>query len=334
MFQFNSEYVVDAGDSPEQYISRRADRTAPRSHGHWQPAQAGGLASDTLIETRTGQRPAGELRAGDEVLTLSRGFQPVLWAATWSQGADEDGVLRDRPLQFDKQAFGEDQPTETLVVAPSQHLVLRDPLYELLFGSDHVVCMAGLLRKHPAVSSVASAGTRWTHLLFDRTEVIRANGMWVTSLEPDLAAIERSAPDQAREICAALPQLRYQTAEAVYVSPFLELDAREAAIVASVQAQSAEPSGLVRTARAPRGPVLGRIQVGGRIRAGQGNQPQRLLFLRQQRAGTLIPSQFQQGREQPTGQHDRVGPACPCWTRHATRGPRRTAKSAGPCRRW
>lgn len=97
--------------------------------------QAVCFEASMLIETPVGARPAGELRAGDMIVTREHGVQPIKWVA---QRAVR-GWGRHAPVVFDAGTIGN---RDTLVLS-QQHRVLFDaPEAEARFGAREVLIPA------------------------------------------------------------------------------------------------------------------------------------------------------------------------------------------------
>lgn len=90
------------------------------------------FAPGLIVRTPSGLRRVDSLRAGDSVLTLDRGPQKLLW--TGRRRSDCTGISA--PILLRPGALGN---RETLLLSPSQKLVLRDRAIRMLFGRDEAV---------------------------------------------------------------------------------------------------------------------------------------------------------------------------------------------------
>lgn len=140
----------------------------------------------TLIETLDGPRPVETLRAGDLILTRDNGPQPLRWLgmARLTQ-ADLAARPQHAPVRIAQGALGEGLPRRALTLSPQHRLLVTGWRAELLFGEPEVLV--------PAVSLVGDQVTQhapdggevlYLHLLFDRHEIVLAEGAPVESLLP------------------------------------------------------------------------------------------------------------------------------------------------------
>ena len=83
----------------------------------------------TLIKTDQGERPIEELAAGDMVLTMDHGYQPIRWIGSSKRAATGDLA----PILIRKGALGNDRD---LRVSPQHRMLLQGWQAELLFGAN------------------------------------------------------------------------------------------------------------------------------------------------------------------------------------------------------
>lgn len=148
--------------------------TESMNHNYYVNNSVPCFAPDTLIETVNGPRVITSIRAGDLVETLDHGPQSVLWAGRW----DVPETARTDPRLWPVKISGDGLPP--LVVSAQHRILLRDPMLETHFATDQALALAAGL-----ADPVAPRPHRplvWHHLLFERHELIRANGRWVESL--------------------------------------------------------------------------------------------------------------------------------------------------------
>lgn len=200
---------------------------------------ASGLAQGSVIETIRGPILARDLRLGDRVLTRDNGLQPVRWIGTSTVMYDDDetadpDVTRLGPVRIRAGALGSHTEAGNLVLAPGQRLLARHPLTELLFATDEVMAPVGDLTHIDGVDISPRSMGRWSHILFDRHELIRVNGLWMESFAPDMWSIRVAYPEQWHEIAEAMPRLRYENTAANYIEARLTLNAREARLLDSI----------------------------------------------------------------------------------------------------
>ncbi|MDW4499293.1 Hint domain-containing protein [Sulfitobacter sp. D35] len=160
------------------------------------------FAAGTRIATPDGARPVETLDVGDMVETLDHGPQPVRWIGRRIVPAR--GNLA--PVRIKAGRFG---ATHDLLVSQQHRLLLSDWRAELWFGEPEVLGAA----KHLVDGDGVFVDTRLTcieyvHLLFDRHEIVFANGVAAESLHPGACGLEAIDPDQREELLTLFPELR------------------------------------------------------------------------------------------------------------------------------
>lgn len=147
------------------------------------PGTAGNVcfANGTAIMTKHGYIPVEEMEPGMKVLTKDNGFAVLRAIRRAPLGR---GILRLnpklRPVTVPKGAFGNQRD---LQVSPPHRILITDVNAELLFGSLDVFVPAKHLIGHAQIARDGTdAPVIYFHLLFDRHEVICADGCWTESL--------------------------------------------------------------------------------------------------------------------------------------------------------
>ncbi|MFN6924712.1 MAG: Hint domain-containing protein [Tabrizicola sp.] len=174
-----------------------------------------GLAHGTLIDTPDGPRKIEELRVGDLVTTLDNGSQPLRW--TGSRAIPREVFLRRpelRPVLFEAAACGNTRP---LLVLPGHRMLLHDWRAEVFFGEDQVLIAAKALVNGSTIRQVVPhAQATFCHLLFDRHEVILAEGALSESFHPDQAGLAALEAAQRQEIAALFPHMPLERRRAAF----------------------------------------------------------------------------------------------------------------------
>lgn len=179
------------------------------------------FAAGTMIETAAGPRPVQSLRVGDLVLTRDNGMQPLRWlGGRRLSGADLSRAPQLAPIRIAAGALGPGQPRQDLTLSPQHRLLLRTPIAARMAGASEVLAAAVHLLDLPGVARLAAPrGVAYWHMMFDRHEIVFANGaeaetlylgpMARQALSPEaLAEILMLFPDLADERGAALPMAR------------------------------------------------------------------------------------------------------------------------------
>jgi hypothetical protein len=122
-----------------------------------------GIATGTLVLTKTGERAVESLRPGDKIITRSRGFTALRWVGiTTNKGP--------APIHISAGA--------------STRFLIRGAVPLALFGSSEVVVQAADLVNNRSIYRLDAPRTLLVHLMFDSPEIIRAAGMEVETLNP------------------------------------------------------------------------------------------------------------------------------------------------------
>lgn len=161
--------------------------------------------SGTMIDTARGSLPVESLLPGDLVLTRDHGYQPVRWSGTCNLISKEDNA----PIEIAAGALGNHGK---LVVSPQHRVLLRDLRAQLMFDANEVLIPAKhLINQRTVRRQEVGQRVTYVHLLFDRHEVLRSNGMWTESYLPGPEAGTSFDADVQNEILNLFPQLDLST---------------------------------------------------------------------------------------------------------------------------
>lgn len=156
------------------------------------------FVSGTRILTPVGEVAVERLRPGDLVETCDRGAQPVVWAGTRRVAAR--GTLA--PIRIEAGTLGEHR---TLLVSPQHRVLIAGPRAELLFGEAEVLVAAKHLVDGHAIRPVEGGTVVYVHLLFDRHEILRSEGLPTESLLPGEMALGSVDPEAREELLGLFP---------------------------------------------------------------------------------------------------------------------------------
>ncbi len=162
-----------------------------------------------LIATDLGEVRVEDLKAGDRVLTRDNGYQEVRWVGRRALKAAELAQAPQLcPVRIRKGALGLNLPERDLVVSPQHRMLVAASRAELLFGEHEVLVAAAHLTVRSGVTTLTEApGVTYIHLLFDRHEIIRANGAWTESYQPGELTLKGMEDGPRDEILALFPEL-------------------------------------------------------------------------------------------------------------------------------
>ncbi len=154
----------------------------------------------TMIATPQGPRAVETLIAGDLVTTVDHGPQPLIWVGRTT--VEAEGKLA--PVQFQAGVLGLDQP---LLVSPQHRMLIEDWRAPLLFGHPEALIAAHCLVNGDTVKRVEGGQVDYIHLLFERHEIIFANGAKSESYYPGHALTTPERETQA-EILHLFPEFK------------------------------------------------------------------------------------------------------------------------------
>ncbi len=156
----------------------------------------------TMIATPRGARAIETLKVGDYVITRDHGPQPIRWIQSRKvPGLNELGPIRVRKGVMDGQQ-------RDLLVSPQHRLLFQGYKAELLFGESEVLVSARHLVDGLDIVQETPKEVTYVHMLFDRHEVIYAEGAATESFHPGESSIS-GITDQARdELFKIFPELR------------------------------------------------------------------------------------------------------------------------------
>ncbi|SIO30119.1 Hint domain-containing protein [Rhodovulum sp. ES.010] len=156
---------------------------------------------ETLIATPRGPVRAASLVPGMMVETLDHGPQVLLWVGQ----SVVRGTGRMAPVEFPAGTLGNDRP---LRLSPQHRLLHASASAELLFGTPDVLvpARAYALSGQAGARVVERPMVRYVHLLFERHEIVLAEGVPCESLYLGDVARRALDSDARDEIAAHFPE--------------------------------------------------------------------------------------------------------------------------------
>jgi Ca2+-binding RTX toxin-like protein len=163
----------------------------------------------TLIETQNGPTPIEQLRAGDMVLTMDDGFQPVRWIG--STNVDETTLTRQprlKPIRICAGALGAGMPADDLLVSPQHRVFIRSKVADRIFGHSEVLVPANKLVSCDGIdAAIDVVDVSYWHLLFDKHQIIWSNGAPTESLFTGPQAMLSVSAEARAEIATLFPHI-------------------------------------------------------------------------------------------------------------------------------
>ncbi|KGM88252.1 Hemolysin-type calcium-binding repeat (2 copies)/Hint domain protein [Roseovarius mucosus DSM 17069] len=153
------------------------------------------------ILTQWGERPVESLRLGDMVVTRDHGLQPIRWIGKRTV----PGLGDFAPVSIASSVMGGQAP---LVVSPQHRLLFTGYQAELLFGESEVLIAAKHMVNGRDVTISPRDAVTYIHIMFDRHEIIYADGIGTESFyagDMALGAIDAAARE---ELFTIFPELR------------------------------------------------------------------------------------------------------------------------------
>ena len=158
------------------------------------------FTSGTVIKTQIGERPIEELAAGDMVVTMDHGPQPIRWIGSSKRPA----IGKFAPILIRKGALGN---TRDLRVSPQHRMLLSGWHAEVLFGEREVLATAKSLVNDHSILSEEGGEVEYFHMLFDTLEIVYAEGAPSESFHPGPEGWKALDEPTRNEILELFPQL-------------------------------------------------------------------------------------------------------------------------------
>ena len=167
------------------------------------------FAGGTIIDTDLGPRPVESITEGDLVVTQDNGLQPVRWIG--SRRLDSIDLMRHPqfyPIRIAAGAMGGGLPYCDLTLSPQHRVQLCDWRAEYLFAESKVLVAAKHLVDGARITvDDTVAAVTYCHLLFDRHEIVFADGIEAESFRPGPASLAALSDEARAELHAIYPDL-------------------------------------------------------------------------------------------------------------------------------
>ncbi|MDG4648207.1 Hint domain-containing protein [Roseibacterium sp. SDUM158017] len=163
----------------------------------------------TRLSTLRGEVAIEDLDAGDRLLTRDDGPQKVLWRGHRRMSGARLFALPDqRPVRLRAGSLGVNRPGGDLVVSPEHRVLVTGRAPRELWGEAEVFVRAGDLVGGAGVTVDHSLReTVYIHLMLERHQVIRANGLEVESFHPGFMGLDTLSHEQREALAGARPDL-------------------------------------------------------------------------------------------------------------------------------
>ena len=163
----------------------------------------------TLITTDKGEVAIEDLRAGDMVLTMDAGYQAIQWIGSKKVSGYQMGANpKLRPIRISAGAMGLNLPQQDLVVSRQHRMLVKSRISERMFDTPEVLVSAIKLCAMPGIYvDEELTQVEYFHMLFDRHQVVYANGTPSESLFTGPEALKALTPAAREEIETLFPEI-------------------------------------------------------------------------------------------------------------------------------
>ena len=158
------------------------------------------FAEGAMIRTPGGLVAVQDLRVGDIVETLDSGPRALNWVG--SRSVYGRGPMA--PIMIPKGAFG---ASADLSVSPQHRILISTPRSELMVGEREALVKARDLVGRSGVRRAPVETVTYFHLLFDRHEIVFANGVASESFQPGVRSMSTFDQSVRAEILNLFPEL-------------------------------------------------------------------------------------------------------------------------------
>ncbi|MBU2981293.1 choice-of-anchor L domain-containing protein [Lentibacter algarum] len=160
------------------------------------------FTAGTMIRTMYGDMPVEDLRVGDRVITRDDGTQVLRWVGKKTVAAMGDFA----PVLIRAGTFG---AHGDLSVSPQHRVLVRGPMAELNADGSELLASAQMLAEAGLAEVVESdRDVTYYHLLFDRHQLLWANGLEAESYFPSDSTLDAFSEKAREEIYVLFPELR------------------------------------------------------------------------------------------------------------------------------
>ncbi len=165
----------------------------------------------TMIRTPGGLTRIEELQEGDAVQTKDNGAQQIRWIGSRRMsGARLFAMPKLRPVRIAAGLLGADVPEGDLVVSPEHRILIKGPVALDLFNTPEVLVAAKDLINGTSISvDLRVREVTYIHLLFDRHQVMWANGVETESFHPASASLNALDDSDRARLLATHPSLEF-----------------------------------------------------------------------------------------------------------------------------
>lgn len=169
----------------------------------------GALARGTMIETDAGPTAIEDIDPGTLVRTVDHGLQPVRWVSRCTPDFNARGASEDfLPVRVRADTMGELRPDTDLVVSSRFRFLLSGAACRAVFGHDEMLAPVRAYTDGDGIAPIYNVhALEFFNLMFDRHQLIRANGLVTESFHPGTYGMATMPPEVRREMMRLFPHL-------------------------------------------------------------------------------------------------------------------------------
>ncbi len=217
--EYNFQYIGSNGATFNGFL--RAKDKGERDFTTKPPPIVVCFAEGTVIDTELGPTPVECLAIGNTVRTRDSGDQPIRWIGR--RHLDSLDLARDpnlAPVVIRAGALGQGLPFIDLTLSPQHRILVTGWRAELHFGEAEVLAPAVSFVNGTTVAVVSDAPTvTYFHLLFERHEIVNANGVASESLHTGEMAAAGLAGPAAEELRQIFPDIPFRSQTTLTARP-------------------------------------------------------------------------------------------------------------------
>lgn len=209
VFSKNGDYGDIWGFSTSEVMENGAlyEKISGSNYGSSRYVDLTCFCAGTQVETQAGPVPVERLRVGDMVRVLAGGFRPLRMVL--ARRIDMAELLfqpRLHPVRITAGSMGQGLPHRDLLVSRQHRMLVASQVAQRMFGVPQVLVAAAKLTALPGiVFDIPIASLTYVHLIFDRHELICAEGCPSESLYLGMQAVETLQPEARAELQAIFP---------------------------------------------------------------------------------------------------------------------------------
>jgi len=164
---------------------------------------------NTMIATPLGSRAIETLKAGDLVITADNGLQPIRWIGRKQvTGARLFAKPDLKPIKICKGALGNNLPDCDTWVSPQHRMRLQTEKSSLLLAEPEILVAAkSLVNNQTILVDHTVKAVEYIHILFDKHELVFANGSLSESFYPGISALTALDKPVQNEVFEIFPEL-------------------------------------------------------------------------------------------------------------------------------